>query len=277
MESATSSPGGKFRQASDTSFTATIPDGYEKGLVPLLFEPYARDLRDRVVAYAPLRVLEVAAGTGALTRELATALPGAEIVATDLNQAMLDVAARIVQSPNVRFQLADAAALPFDPRRFDVVVAQFGVMFFSDKVAAFQEARRIVREDGAFIFNVWDGLGDNPLDDIVSEIYKEHAGEACFLERVPFAYSDADRIAADLRRGGFVDVAVETVKRTTMANSAVAAFDALVSGSPLGADFASLGLKRAATVRTAIVQRLETTFGNEEFVNDMSALVITAG
>lgn len=276
MESATSSPGNKFRQASDSSFTQAIPQGYEKGLVPLLFEPYARDLSDRIVALAPLRLLETAAGTGALTRELGAALPGTEIVATDLNQAMLDVAARIVQSRNVRFQAADAAALPFDARTFDVVVAQFGAMFFPDKVEAFREAHRMLRDDGTLIFNVWDGLGDNQIDDIVSEMYKEYTGTPCFLERIPFAYFDPDAIACDLRRAGFTDIGIETVKASTKASSAVAAFDALVNGSPLVTDFERLGPERESSIRKAIVDRLEATFGSGEFTNDMSALVVTA-
>lgn len=276
MESATSTPGGKFRQANDASFSSSISEGYEKALVPLLFEPYARDLSSRVASYEPMLVLELAAGTGAVTRELALALPGTEIVATDLNQTMLDVAARIVQSRNVRFQQADACALPFDARSFDVVLAQFGVMFFPDKVTAFREARRTLRDDGALIFNVWDGLTDNPLDDLISDIYRAKTGEACFLERVPFAYCDCERIAADLRHAGFSDVSIVTVKHTTTAPSAVAAFDALVGGSPLGGDFERLGTEQATTVRQAIVDELGAVFGTSEFTNDMSALVVTA-
>jgi len=223
-----------------------------------------------------MAVLEIAAGTGAVTRKLAAALPGTEIVATDLNQAMLDVAARMVQSRNVRFQQADACALPFDARSFDIVAAQFGVMFFPEKVTAFREARRTLSPDGALIFSVWDGLPDNPLDDLVSAIYKEYTGVPCFLERVPYAYFDPGRIATDLRRAGFGEVGIETVKRTTTTASAVAAFDALVGGSPLFGDFDRLGAERAAEVRAAIVKQLRNVFGEGEFVNDMSALVVTA-
>ena len=276
MGSATSPPGGEFRQANDTSFSSTVSEGYEKGLVPLLFEPFARDLASRVAPYEPLTALEVAAGTGAVTRELAAALPATEIVATDLNQAMLDVAARMVQARNVRFQQADASALPFDAGSFDVVLAQFGVMFFPDKIAAFREARRMLRDDGALIFSVWDGLQDNPLDDVVCDVYKAQTGEKCFLERVPFSYFDRDRIATDLRRAGFNDVSIVTVKQVTTAASARAAFDALAGGSPLGADFDRLGGKRAAEVRQAVVDELETVFGKSEFTNDMSALIVTA-
>ncbi len=276
MEHATPSPGNEFRQPSDASFTAAIPERYEKDLVPLLFEPYARDLCDRVARYAPSRVLEIAAGTGALTRELGAALPESNIVATDLNQAMLDVAARSVHAANVRLERADAASLPFEAHTFDVVVAQFGVMFFPDKGSAFREARRMLRDDGTFIFSVWDGAAKNPFDDAICETYKRHTGEACFLERVPFGYSDRDRVTNDLRRAGFTNIWIERVKRTTTVRSPVHAFDALVNGSPLAADFDSLGMERGSAVRAAIAERLTSLFGDGEFNNDMCALVIAA-
>lgn len=274
MDTATPSDENEFRQA-DASFTASIPDGYERRLVPLFFEPFAADLRDRLVARSPSRVLELAAGTGAVTRAIATALPGGWIVATDLNQAMIDIAARVVSSTNVQFQQADATALPFDGASFDAVVAQFGVMFFPDKVTAFREARRVLRGDGALIFNVWNDVEHNSLDDVICETYAAQTGEICFLERVPHAYHDPQRIESDLREGGFSDIAIDVVHKTTTAASAVDALDALIEGSPLGNDFERLGA-RAAVVRDAIIENLTAEFGRGQFTNDMSALVITA-
>ena len=273
MDTATPSGGSEFRQA-DASFTGSIPEGYEKGLVPLLFEPYAADLSDRVVARSPSRVLELAAGTGALTRDVAAALPGAWIVATDLNQAMIDMAAKIVTSTNVQFQQADAGSLPFDGAAFDLVVAQFGVMFFPDKVGAFREARRVLRGNGAFLFNVWNDLAHNPFDDIVCRIFKEQTGEPCFLERVPHAYSQPDRITDDLRAAGFDDVTIDVVDKSTTSRSVVDAFDALLGGSPLGANFEHLGLARAAEVRKLTIEALRKEFGEGEFIEKMSALVV---
>lgn len=274
MDTATPSDENEFRQA-DASFAASIPDGYERRLVPLFFEPYAADLRDRLIARSPSRVLELAAGTGVVTRAIAAALPDGWIVATDLNQAMIDIAARVVSSTNVQFQQADAMMLPFDGAAFDAVVAQFGVMFFPDKVTAFSEARRVLRRDGTFIFSVWGDVAHNSLDDVICATFAAQTGERCFLERVPHAYYDLQRIESDLRKAGFTEIATEVVEKTTAAVSAMDALDALIEGSPLGNDFERLGA-RAAVVRNAIIEELTAEFGTGQFTNDMSALVITA-
>ena len=111
---------------------------------------------------APNDVLETAAGTGVLTRALSQQLPAsAHIVATDLNQPMLDQAARRQQAGTVEWKQADALALPFADRSFDVVACQFGVMFFPDKVQGYKEARRVLRPGGRFLFNVWDRISEN--------------------------------------------------------------------------------------------------------------------
>src|SRR5437763_6974761 len=141
------------RPGSDTVFAGSIPELYDSYLVPLIFEPCAGDMARRVVALGPSRVLETAAGTGVVTRALARVLPPAvEIVATDLNQPMLDRAAAVGTQRAVCWQQADALQLPFDDASFDVVVCQFGVMFFPDKVHAFSEARRVLRPGGTLLF-----------------------------------------------------------------------------------------------------------------------------
>ena len=148
--------------ATDKLFAGSIPEIYDRFLVPLIFEPYAVDLAGRVAALAPNDVLETAAGTGVLTRALSQQLPAStHIVATDLNQPMLDQAAKRQQAGTVEWKQADALALPFADRSFDVVACQFGVMFFPDKVKGYKEARRVLRPDGRFLFNVWDRISEN--------------------------------------------------------------------------------------------------------------------
>ena len=141
----------------DKRFTGSIPKLYEEYLVPLIFEPYAVDLVNRVASQPLTRVLEIAAGTGVVTRKLASVLPeSVYVVATDLNQAMLDLASAVGTTRNVEWRQADAMQLPFEDSVFDAVVCQFGVMFFPEKSKAFSEARRVLRPGGVFMFNVWD-------------------------------------------------------------------------------------------------------------------------
>ena len=153
----------------DKVFAGSIPRLYETYLVPLIFEPYAQDLVNRITLKPLSRVLEIAAGTGVVTRVLAsTLLKNVTIVATDLNQAMLDQAAAMSTARPVEWRQADAMQLPFADETFDAIVCQFGVMFFPDKAKAFSEARRVLRDGGAFVFNAWDRIAENEFADTVT-------------------------------------------------------------------------------------------------------------
>ena len=237
---------------SDSLFAGSIPALYDRLLGPLLFEPYARDLAARAGALQPRRILETAAGTGIVTEALLDAAPGAEIVATDLNQAMLDVAAARLDPGRIAFQAADAQSLPFADSSFDLVVCQFGVMFFPHRVAAYRDARRVLKPGGAFLFNVWDRLDRNPVSaaiaGAVADLFPQDPPS--FLARVPFGYHDIARVEADLRSAGFADIVAETVE----ASSRVAARDAaigLCQGSPLRAEIEARGSLEAATEAAA--------------------------
>lgn len=221
----------------DHVFAGSIPALYDLCLGPLLFAPYARDLAARAAALGPPRILETAAGTGIVTKALADALPQADIVATDLNQAMLDVAAGRVVSPKVEFRQADAQALPFPDAGFDLVVCQFGVMFFPDRIAAYAEARRVLRPGGRFLFSAWGRIERNPVTATVGAALAATfpIDAPSFYRRIPFGYHDVALIEADLRAAGFTDIAIETLALT----SRVVASDAatgLCQGTPLRAE-----------------------------------------
>src|SRR6516165_1055066 len=186
----------------DKLFAGSIPELYERFLVPLIFEPYACDLAKRVADTAPKDVLETAAGTGVLTRAMEARLPATvRIVATDLNQPMLDQAARRqAGDPRIEWRQADALALPFPAASFGVVVCQFGAMFFPDKVAGYKEARRVLRPGGHFIFNVWDRISENEFADVVTQalavIFPNDPPR--FMARTPHGYHDVERIREQL-------------------------------------------------------------------------------
>src|SRR5438128_117370 len=143
----------------DVVFAGSIPELYDRYLVPLIFEAFAADLVARLEGVRPASVLEVAAGTGGVTRAMAARLPETvAITASDLNQPMVDYAAALGTSRPVRWRQADAMDLPFDDHSFDAVVCQFGVMFFPDRPRAFAEICRVLRPGGVFVFNVWDRI-----------------------------------------------------------------------------------------------------------------------
>ena len=207
----------------DKLFAGSIPEIYERFLVPLIFESYARDLAKRVAAAAPRDVLETAAGTGVLTRAMASRLPpAARIVATDLNQPMLDQAAkRRSGDRRIEWRQADALALPFPAASFDVVVCQFGTMFFPDKVAAYKEARRVLRSGGHLIFNVWDRISANEFADVVTQALAEifPGDPPRFMARVPHGYHDVEKIRQELSVAGFTNISVDAMDEKSRAPS----------------------------------------------------------
>jgi ubiquinone/menaquinone biosynthesis C-methylase UbiE len=203
---------------------------------PLLFEPYAADLAARLAGVTSGRVLETAAGTGILTRQVVRTLPDAvSIVATDLNQPMLEFAAAQQGMERVTWQQADALALPFENAMFDWVICQFGVMFFPDKRAAYREARRVLRPGGRFIFNVWDRLEKNEIADIVNQamVALFPKDPPLFFPRTPHGYHSLDAIRGELTEAGFSSILAETVQKISRAASARDAVTGFCQGTPL--------------------------------------------
>ncbi len=221
----------------DSAFAGSIPQRYEQYLVPLIFDPYARDLTQRTVSLSPSAVLEIAAGTGVVTRQLAAQLPAAvTIVSTDLNQAMLDHAVSVGTSRAVTWRQADAMNLPFADNSFDVVVCQFGAMFFPDKAAAFAETRRVLRPGGTFLFNVWDRIEDNEFADCVTQAMARlfPSDPPRFLARLPHGYYDQALIGRALVDGGFTGAIVfDTVAVQSRAESPRSVAIAYCQGTPL--------------------------------------------
>lgn len=201
----------------DRVFAGSIPEIYDRLLVPLIFSSYADDIAERVARLNPQRILETAAGTGVVTKALARKLPETvSIVATDLNQAMLDRTASTLRDARVVLQQADALKLPFDDQSFDVVVCQFGVMFFPDKVQGYREARRVLKPGGAFLFNVWNEIAKNEFADVITlalaDVFPQDP--PMFLARTPHGYHDIAKIRQHLAQAGFADISVETVGAT---------------------------------------------------------------
>ena len=264
--------------ATDTVFAGSIPGLYDRYMGPMLFAPYAAVVTERAKALRPARILETAAGTGIVTAALHAALPDAEIVATDLNQAMLDVAAGRIHSNMVSFQQADAQSLPFPDASFDLVVCQFGVMFFPDKVAANAEARRVLRPGGRYILVIWDRLEKNSVSHVLgqamAQIYPDNP--AAFLERMPFGYHDRTQIEHDLLAAGFNDVEFEIVELRSRLGSAREAAIGLVQGTPMRAEIeprAPDALDRATDRGAQALRQFE---GPDGLDAPMSAHIVSA-
>jgi ubiquinone/menaquinone biosynthesis C-methylase UbiE len=263
----------------DTVFSGSIPAIYDNYLGPLIFEPYAQDLANRLSALNPERVLETAAGTGIVTRALLRSLSGgAGIVATDLNQPMLDHAAKQVSSSRVSWQQADAQALPFPDATFDAVVCQFGVMFFPDKQKAYREARRVLKPGGGFIFNVWDRIEHNEFADLVTTaVAEKFAGDPPrFLARTPHGYHDKQAVIAEVKSAGFGNVAAETLTRRSVAPSCRDPAVGFCQGTPLRNEIEARDANRLVEATEAAASKISARFGNGPVDGMIQAHVIMA-
>ncbi len=262
----------------ETRFAGQVPEVYDRCLVPVLFAPYAAELAARVTPFAPAEILEIAAGTGVLAKALVEALPDAVIVATDLNQPMIDLAARRITAPGLRWQQADALDLPFADETFDAVVCQFGVMFMPDKPATFAEARRVLRPGGLMAFATWDRVEGLPLlrpvIDALRGMFPDDPPD--FIERVPHGYHDVSVISADVRAGGLVVDRIETVTLTSRAASADQIAEGWCGGTPMRAEIERRAPDRLPEAMARVRAAVEAEFGAGPFDVTLSAHLVTA-
>ncbi|MEA2836999.1 MAG: hypothetical protein QOD89_1549 [Bradyrhizobium sp.] len=266
--------------ATDKLFAGSIPEIYDRYLVPLIFESYARDLAERVAKVAPRHVLETAAGTGVLTRAMVAKLSAqARIVATDLNQPMLDhAAAREPTGSPITLRQADALGLPFADQSFDAVACQFGVMFFPDKVLGYKEACRVLQPGGRFIFNVWDKISENEFADVVTEtlatVFPQDPPR--FLARTPHGYHDVAKIREELTMAGFASISIETRGDVSKAPSPGDPAIAYCQGTPLRNEIEARDPSGLEAATQACAQALALRFGNGPMEGRIRAHVVTA-
>lgn len=266
----------------DKVFNGSIPELYQTYLVPLIFEAYAADLASRLatrsVTHSVTRVLELAAGTGVLTRTLAAALAEAvAIIATDLNQPMLDYAASLGTARPVVWRQADALNLPFEDATFDAVVCQFGVMFFPDKARAFAEARRVLAPRGVLLFSVWDRIEENEFADVVTtalaDLFPDDPPR--FLARTPHGYYDRGKIERDLASGGFI-AAPEcvTLAARSRASSCRIPAVAYCEGTPLRNEIEARGFAGPGVASDIAAEAIARRFGREDVDGKMQAHIL---
>jgi len=262
----------------NTRFNGSMPEFYDTGMGPVMFEPYARDLAARLAASGAREVLEAACGTGIVTRALrAACAPEVHLTATDLSPAMLDYArAHHGGLPNTDWQVADLTALPFADAHFDAVVCQFGVMFPPDKAAIFRELRRVLRPAGQLLFNVWDTHATNPhaatVHRTLAALFPDDPPQFFAL---PFSFADRDTLRALLRDHGFTEPALEAVTATAHSPTARALATGMLRGSPIVASLLERGIDLEIVI-DRVAAALATRGGAAPFACPMQAVVCSA-
>jgi ubiquinone/menaquinone biosynthesis C-methylase UbiE len=261
------------------SFIGDIPEYYDCGLGPHYFVDYADDLTKRVAATNPTKVLEIAAGTGIVTRMLRDALPQAtELIATDLNLPMLEAAKRKFKSDEViQFLPADATQLEFSDEIFDAVVCQFGVMFFPDKDKSYREVYRVLQPDGHYIFNVWDSWEFNPsarvANDTIATFFPD---DPPTFYQVPFSCHAIDPIKASLLAAGFNQISAHVISLNKVVPQMGIFAKGLVFGNPVIGQIRERGTTNPDEVLAAVYSALRKAFGDDPSSIPLQAIVVSA-
>ena len=259
-------------------FVGSIPENYDRYMGPMVFEPYAEDLARRLVVREGMRVLEVACGTGIVTRFLRERLPaGSRLVATDLSEPMLSFARQKAGSANnVEWKQADALALPFADASFDAVVCQFGLMFVPDKVAALREAHRVLTPGGQLLFNTWDEMRHNDFTLVA------HTTEMTFFANdppkfydIPFSLHDARQLQSWMEEAGFKEAIVRPINLPCVSPSAADAAKGLVQGTPIAVAINERGGDIEA-ITDGVAEALRRRFRDHPLRGRMCALVCEA-
>ena len=264
--------------ADATAFIGKIPEQYDRYLAPLLFDPYADDLVARIAMHDGMRILEVACGTGIVTRRLVDKLAGrGTIVATDLNEAMFAHARRgLPGRGDATWRHADGTSLPFETRSFDAVVCQFGVMFFSDKAAGAREAFRVLKPGGLYLLNVWDSLEQNSVQRLTHEtIAGFFPKDPPKFYTVPCGYHDVAAIESLLRDAGFEAVRCERVAKEGKSASAAEAALGLIEGNPVFGEIMQRRPEALPEIKAAVAARLARELGDQPLRAPLRAIVAT--
>lgn len=254
-------------------FAGSMPEFYQRCMVPMNFAPHARILASKLAHMRAGEILEIAAGTGVVARELKALLPEAvRVIATDL----LEQARLQPEADRIEWRQAGADALPFADKRFSAAICQFGVMFFPDRPASFREALRVLSPGSQYVFNVWDSLEHNVLgytaNQVIGRLFPSFRSSS---HAVPFSYCDREIIRRDLASAGFTEPCFEVVSEFSRSPSARMAATAYLHGGVLRHEIEARGLGALERATNALCEALSNRFGTGEVQIPNKAIIVT--
>lgn len=259
------------------AFSGSVPENYDRYLVPMIFDGYACSLAERVRLPPGGALLETACGTGAATRHLLDVLPqDGTLVATDLQEAMVSHSKAALDDERLEVRVADALALPFETDSFDAVASAFGVMFFPDRLAGYRETLRVLKPGGSFVASIWDSHAHNDFCRLVHEtLVGIFPDDPPVFLTIPFAYSDLNQIASDFQAAGFGDVEIAVQKRECTCPYATDVPNGFLLGNPVISEILDR-TDDVDAIANVVTQAVTDLYGETDCRSTMQALIVTA-
>jgi ubiquinone/menaquinone biosynthesis C-methylase UbiE len=260
-------------------FTGTGAANYDQYLGPILFEPAA--LQVMPFLHKPGTtdaVLEIAGGTGRLTRHLLKKFPPPiRLVATDLNPDMLEIAKQQINNDAVEYSPQDAQNLSFADNSFDLVVCQFGLMFFPDKARGVKEAFRVLRPGGQCFFSTWESVEGIPMLDLIFNDVLLPANNdedpARFL--VPFSLYDPTALQTLMQDAGFKNIQYNKINFQSGQTNAEAIVTGLFSKHSIGAGIRQTDPEKFDRIKTEMETKIKQKFGDGTFSFELAAHLVS--
>ena len=251
---------------------------YDQFFGPLYFEPFAIEVAKRVDPTGTAVVLEIAAGTGRVTRHIRERiLPSAKLIASDISEEMQAVAKKKLGHLDIDWQNIDAQQLPFSDNSIDLVICCFGYMFVPDKTKAFAEVYRVLKPGGHFLFSTWDKLENNPASYISRCMAKQYLEEPLPASYdLPTSMSDESGIRSLLQDAGFSKLSVEKVKLLTAIPTAKEAALGFVQGGGVYDEVRKRKSGSIDEIKIRLEKELAGQFGDAPMIAPISALISQA-
>lgn len=257
----------------NSTFTAVIAENYEKYFSPMFFAAPAIDITARL-SVTNGKILELACGTGQVTRVIRHKNPDADIIATDLNPDMISVAEKISGDKNIKWQVMDAQEIQFADNSFDVVICQFGIMFFPDKQKAINQAYRVLKPGGKFILSTWDKIETQHVTLIANDIIKSFfPNDPPMFFNVPFSMSDPGVMESLMKNAGFRDVSVDNVRLEGESPSAHEAATGFTMGNPMYLAICERDESLLPEIQDAVTKKFTEEFGSGKLIVPISLFV----
>jgi ubiquinone/menaquinone biosynthesis C-methylase UbiE len=259
-------------------FTGEDAEYYDQYLGPILFEPYAKYLVARIDTKSLHSILEIACGTGRVTRHLRQGLPASvKLVATDISNDMLNVARHEVDNTGIEFKAEDAQNLSFPDNSFDLVVCQFGMMFLPDKAKGFAEIFRVLKPGGKFMTLTWDDTLRIPLckltvNDLVVPHFKDEDTTRFF---VPFSMYDPAKLEDWMQGAGFTDVDVQNAVLQSGPHEMGNVVQAFFRKHMLGKEVKAKDPSAFERIAQKFEEEIPKRFGSDQPTFDLSAFLTT--